>query len=69
VREKGIRDGEFDQYYVTAEQAAPNAAGSGQIGRPILDGKQFGAYELKADGGWGEILDTCKALNALVCAD
>jgi len=63
------RDGkhEYIQFYVTAEQSGPSIGArpddkTDRIGRPILDGKQFPTYELKADGGLGEILDACKAL-------
>lgn len=71
VREADRRGGEFDQYYVTAVQSAPHPQAKSErdneVGRPILDGQQFPAYELKADEGWGEILDTMKSLNERVC--
>lgn len=68
VRERSRRGDEFDQLYITAEQSEPHPNGNpgdqtNHAGRPILDGQQFGAFELKADGGWGEILDACNALR------
>jgi hypothetical protein len=51
-----------DTLWVTAEQAAKSRTiEGGYIGRPILDGEAFHAAELRADNGWSEILDACKA--------
>ncbi len=65
--EKDRRGDTYTQFWVTAEQSGPSIGAKNDethlIGRPILDGQQFGAFELKADGGWGEILDACNALR------
>lgn len=74
AKETSARGETFNQLWVTAEQSELHPQGkpddpTNAVGRPILDGKQFGAFELKADNGWGEILDACNALRSKVELD
>lgn len=54
-------------WHVTAEMTGSYPDGSGKIGERLADGREITVNELRADEGWPEIEDACKARAACDC--